>query len=188
MEGNAKLQASASAAEIAGPGLGGLLTEVAGAVGGLLIDAVTFIVSAACLLRLRTTPEPRAAAGERPGMLRQLAVDNEVVVPVNKTVHLLVTGADVIHSFMIPAFGVRIDAVPGRMNESWFRAEKEGVYYGQCSKLCGKDHANMPIMFRVVSDQAYTAWLNDAKKKFASRDVKTNFAALDLPTSTISAR
>lgn len=73
MEGNAKLQAGASAAEIAGPGLGGLLTEVAGAVGGLLIDAVTFIVSAACLLRLRTTPEPRAAAGERPGMFRQLS-------------------------------------------------------------------------------------------------------------------
>ena len=102
------------------------------------------------------------------GMLRQLAVDNQAVVPVNKTVHLLVTGADVIHSFMVPAFGVRIDAVPGRMNESWFRAEKEGVYYGQCSKLCGKDHAYMPISVKVVSESAYQAWLADAKKNFAS--------------------
>ncbi len=112
----------------------------------------------------------------KPGMLRQLAVDNQAVVPVNKTVHLLVTGADVIHSFMVPAFGVRIDAVPGRMNESWFRAEKEGVYYGQCSKLCGKDHAYMPISFRVVSQPTYQAWLNDAKKNFAAADA-TRFAA-----------
>ena len=115
----------------------------------------------------------------KPGMIRQLAVDNDVVVPVNKTVHLLVTGADVIHSFTIPAFGVRIDAVPGRMNESWFRAEKEGVYYGQCSKLCGKDHSNMPIAFKVVSEPAYQAWLADAKKNFASPSSKTNFASGD---------
>ena len=113
----------------------------------------------------------------KPGMMRQLAVDNEAVVPVNKTVHLLVTGADVIHSFMIPAFGVRIDAVPGRMNESWFRAEKEGVYYGQCSKLCGKDHSNMPMEIRVVSEPEYTAWLADAKKKYAANPGKTEFAA-----------
>ena len=73
-----------------------------------------------------------------------------------------------IHSFVIPAFGVRMDAVPGRLNEVWFKAEKEGIYYGQCSKLCGKDHAYMPIAFRVVSQQAYQAWLADAKKKFAS--------------------
>ena len=104
----------------------------------------------------------------KPGMIRQLSVDNEVVVPVNKTVHLLVTGADVIHSFTIPSFGVRIDAVPGRMNESWFRAEKEGIYYGQCSKLCGKDHAFMPIAFKVVSDDEYQKWLVGAKKQFAA--------------------
>ncbi len=113
----------------------------------------------------------------KPGMLRQLAVDNAAVVPVNKTVHLLVTGADVIHSFMIPAFGVRIDAVPGRMNESWFRAEKEGVYYGQCSKLCGKDHSNMPMEVRVVSEVAYQAWLADAKKQFAASPERTRTAA-----------
>lgn len=106
----------------------------------------------------------------KPGMIRQLSVDNQAVVPVNKIVHLLVTGADVIHSFTIPSFGVRIDAVPGRMNESWFKAEKEGVYYGQCSKLCGKDHAYMPISFKVVSDEAYTAWLAQAKKNFASTE------------------
>ena len=69
---------------------------------------------------------------------------------------------------MIPAFGVRIDAVPGRMNESWFRAEREGVYYGQCSKLCGKDHSNMPMEIKVVSEQDYQAWLADAKKQFAA--------------------
>ena len=104
----------------------------------------------------------------KPGDIRQLAVDNEAVVPVGKVVHVLVTGADVIHSFTIPAFGIRIDAVPGRMNETWFKAEKEGVYYGQCSKLCGQNHAYMPIKFRVVSPEKYTAWLAEAKKKYAS--------------------
>lgn len=106
----------------------------------------------------------------KPGMIRQLSVDNQVVVPVGKTIHLLVTGADVIHSFVITSFGVRVDAVPGRMNESWFKAEKEGVYYGQCSKLCGKDHAYMPISFKVVSDKDYQAWLQEAKKKYASNE------------------
>ena len=104
------------------------------------------------------------------GDIRQLAVDNEAVVPVGKTIHVLVTGADVIHSFTVPSFGIRIDAVPGRMNETWFKAEREGIYYGQCSKLCGKDHAFMPIAMRVVSQEAYTAWLDDAKKKYAAAD------------------
>ncbi len=103
-----------------------------------------------------------------PGDLRLLAVDNEAVVPVGKVVHVLVTGADVIHSFVIQSFGVRIDAVPGRMNETWFKAEKEGMYYGQCSKICGQEHAFMPIAFRVVSPEAYAAWVAGAKKKFAS--------------------
>ena len=108
----------------------------------------------------------------KPGDLRQLSVDNEAVVPVGKVIHVLVTGADVIHGFVVPAFGIRVDAVPGRMNETWFKAEREGVYYGQCSKLCGKDHAFMPISFKVVSPEAYTAWLTDAKKKFAAADTK----------------
>jgi len=99
------------------------------------------------------------------GDLRLLSVDNEAVVPVGKTVKLLVTSSDVIHSFTIPSFGVRIDAVPGRMNESWFKAEKEGMYYGQCSKICGKDHAYMPIAFRVVSEQKYAEWVSAHKKK-----------------------
>jgi cytochrome c oxidase subunit 2 len=98
---------------------------------------------------------------------RLLGVDNPVVVPVNKVVRVQVIGTDVIHAFAVPSFGIKIDAIPGRLNETWFKATREGVYYGQCSELCGKDHAFMPIEVRVVSDQAYAAWLADAKKKFA---------------------
>src|SRR5450432_490392 len=99
---------------------------------------------------------------------RLLTVDNEVVVPVNKVVRVETTGADVIHSFAVPAFGIKIDAIPGRLNETWFKANKVGVYYGQCSELCGKDHAYMPIAVRVVSDQDFAAWVETAKKKFAA--------------------
>src|SRR3954453_10999374 len=110
---------------------------------------------------------------------RLLAVDNDIVVPVNKTVRVQVIGADVIHAFAVPAFGVKIDAIPGRLNETWFKATREGVYYGQCSELCGKDHAFMPISVRVVNEQAYTAWIADAKKKYARDDraPATNVAA-----------
>jgi len=96
---------------------------------------------------------------------RLLAVDNEMVVPVNKVVRLQTFGADVIHSFTIPSFGVRIDAIPGRLNEAWFKANREGVYYGQCSELCGRDHAFMPIAVRVVSEQAFKDWVDAANKK-----------------------
>jgi cytochrome c oxidase subunit 2 len=99
---------------------------------------------------------------------RLLSVDNEMVVPVNKVVVVQVIGADVIHAFAVPSFGVKIDAIPGRLNETWFKAEREGVYHGQCSELCGKDHAFMPITVRVVSEQAFAAWLEEAKKKYAS--------------------
>ena len=113
----------------------------------------------------------------KPGDLRLLAVDNEAVVPVNKVVRLQVTAADVIHSFVIQSFGVRIDAVPGRLNETWFKAEREGLYYGQCSKICGKDHAYMPIAFRVVSDAKYAEWLaSHQKKKSASLDLPATVA------------
>ena len=95
---------------------------------------------------------------------RLLAVDNELVVPVNKVVRVQVTGADVIHSFAVPSFGIKIDAIPGRLNETWFKAEREGMYYGQCSELCGKDHAFMPIAVRVVSEQAFNQWVADVKK------------------------
>ena len=112
----------------------------------------------------------------KPGDLRLLAVDNEAVVPVGKTVRVQVTAADVIHSFVIQSFGIRVDAVPGRLNETWFKAEKEGIYYGQCSKLCGKDHAFMPIAFRVVSEQKYAEWLAGAKKKFAAGESTVKLA------------
>jgi cytochrome c oxidase subunit 2 len=95
---------------------------------------------------------------------RLLSVDNELVVPVNEVVRVQVTGADVIHSWAVPSFGVKMDAVPGRLNETWFKAEREGTYHGQCSELCGKDHAFMPITVHVVSEQAFNAWLADTKK------------------------
>ena len=101
---------------------------------------------------------------------RLLGVDNMMVVPVNKVVRVQVIGAEVIHSFSVPSFGIKIDAVPGRLNETWFKAEREGVYYGQCSQLCGRDHAFMPIAVRVVSESEYTAWVDAAKKKFASEE------------------
>jgi len=103
----------------------------------------------------------------KPGQLRLLAVDNEMVVPVNKVVHVLVTGADVIHSFAVPSFGIRMDAIPGRVNETWFKATTEGVFYGQCSELCGKDHSFMPIAVRAVNEGDFNTWLNNAKQKYA---------------------
>jgi len=113
------------------------------------------------------------------GQPRLLSVDNAMVVPVNKVVRVLVTGADVIHSFSVPSFGIKIDAIPGRVNETWFKAEREGTYYGQCSQLCGRDHAFMPIEVRVVSEKAYTAWLDQAKKKYAQDDGAPPTAAAD---------
>ena len=117
----------------------------------------------------------------KPGQPRLLAVDNEMVVPVNKVVRDQTTGADVIHSFSVPSFGIKIDAIPGRLNETWFKAEREGTYYGQCSQLCGRDHAFMPIAVHVVSDKDYAAWLAQAKKKFASDGSRpTAVAAADI--------
>ena len=106
----------------------------------------------------------------KPGQPRLLAVDNEMVVPVDKVVKVITTGADVIHSFAVPSFGIKIDAIPGRINETWFKAERVGTYYGQCSELCGRNHAFMPIAVRVVSDKDYAAWLAQAKKKYASTE------------------
>jgi len=106
----------------------------------------------------------------KPGQPRLLAVDNEMVVPVNKVVRVLTTASDVIHAFAVPSFGVKIDAIPGRINETWFKATKEGMYYGQCSELCGRDHAFMPIAVRVVSEQAFATWVAQAKQKFAGTD------------------
>jgi len=104
----------------------------------------------------------------KPGQPRLLAVDNEMVVPVNKIVRMQVTGDGIIHSFTVPAFGIKIDAIPGRLNETWFKATVEGMFYGQCSELCGRNHAFMPIAVRVVSEQAFNAWVEEAKKKYAA--------------------
>ena len=98
---------------------------------------------------------------------RLLAVDNELVVPVNKVVKVMITANDVLHAWALPSFGVKKDAVPGRINETWFKAEKVGTYYGQCSELCGIKHAFMPIEVRVVTEEEYQVWLLDAKVKFA---------------------
>ena len=103
---------------------------------------------------------------------RLLAVDNEVVVPVNKVVKVLITANDVLHAWALPAFGVKRDAVPGRINETWFKAEKEGTYYGQCSELCGIKHAFMPITVKVVSEDEYQKWLSEARVKFAKEEIE----------------
>jgi cytochrome c oxidase subunit 2 len=99
-----------------------------------------------------------------------LATDNAVVVPVGKTIVMQVTGADVIHSWALPAFAVKQDGVPGRIAQLWFNADKEGVYFGQCSELCGQAHADMPIVVKVVSDEVYAQWLDRAKNGFAALD------------------
>lgn len=103
----------------------------------------------------------------KPGQPRLLAVNNDLVVPVNKVVRVQVIGGDVIHSFSVPSFGIKIDAIPGRLNETWFQATREGMYYGQCSELCGMNHSFMPIAVRVVSEQEFNAWIEEAKKKHA---------------------
>ena len=105
---------------------------------------------------------------------RLLTVDNEIYVPVNKVVKVLITADDVLHAWALPSFGVKRDAIPGRINETWFKAEKTGTFYGQCSELCGIKHAFMPITVNVVTDEEYATWLNDAKQKFALEDTNTN--------------
>ena len=105
--------------------------------------------------------------------LRLLETDTQIVVPVNKVVKLLITSNDVLHAWTIPAFAVKKDAVPGRLNETWFKAEKTGTYYGQCSELCGPKHAFMPINVKVVTQEEFDDWLKFAKEEYASS--KTNF-------------
>ena len=106
----------------------------------------------------------------KPGQPRLLAVDNEVVVPVNKVVKVLITANDVLHAWALPSFGVKRDAVPGRINETWFKADRTGTFYGQCSELCGIKHAFMPITVRVVTEEEYKDWLLDAKEKYAKEE------------------
>lgn len=102
------------------------------------------------------------------GQPRLLATDNEVVVPVNKTIRVIVTANTVMHNWAMPSFGIKMDAIPGRLNETWFKAEKTGIYYGQCSELCGVRHAFMPINVRVVTEAEFEQWLVKAKEEFAA--------------------
>jgi len=105
---------------------------------------------------------------------RLLTVDNEIYVPVNKVVKVMITANDVLHAWALPSFGVKRDAVPGRINETWFKADRTGTYYGQCSELCGIKHSFMPITVNVVTENEYKIWLEDAKQKFAKEDLSTN--------------
>ena len=100
----------------------------------------------------------------RPGQKRLLETDTVMVVPVNVTVQVIVTSADVLHAWAIPAFGIKIDAVPGRLNQTWFKAEREGTYYGQCSELCGVNHGFMPIKVQVVSERKFAEWVVTQRK------------------------
>ena len=114
------------------------------------------------------------------GDLRLLTVDNKVVLPVNTNIRLLMTSEDVIHNWAMPAFGIKLDTVPGRTNETWVRIDKEGLYHGQCSELCGVNHGFMPIQVQAVSKQAFAAWVTKAKQEFASTDgepAKINLAS-----------
>ncbi len=112
---------------------------------------------------------PDEEIDKKKGQIRLLSVDNPLVLPVGKTVRVIVAASDVLHAFAVPAFGIKKDAVPGRINETWFNVKKEGTYYGQCSELCGARHSFMPIEVRVVSQRAYNRWLRQAKRKFAER-------------------
>jgi cytochrome c oxidase subunit II len=125
---------------------------------------------------------PDKYAGLR--LVRQLSVDNEIAVPVNKIVHVLITSNDVIHSWAVPSFGSKMQAVPGRVTATWFQATKEGVYYGQCSVLCGKNHSAMPIAVRVVNDQAFANWVAAVK----SRDMKKARGILTAATQGLEQR
>lgn len=118
-------------------------------------------------------PAEEVAAGEA----QVLETDNRVVVPVDTNIRVLITSNDVIHSWAVPSFGIKTDAVPGRLNETWFRAEKEGVYYGMCSELCGKDHGFMPIAVEVVSKQAFEAWTGEQLSAMRDDDPAVDVAA-----------
>ncbi|SLN40828.1 Cytochrome c oxidase subunit 2 precursor [Roseovarius litorisediminis] len=137
----------------------------------------SFLIGEGKVLNDEVVAELEAAGYTRDEFL--LATDTAVVVPVNKVVVMQLTGADVIHSWTIPAFGVKQDAVPGRLAQLWFKAEKEGVYFGQCSELCGKDHAYMPITVKVVSQEAYDAWLKGAIEEYAGKPLDYNVAAAE---------
>lgn len=133
--------------------------------------------------------DARGAAGKADMAVypRLLAVDNEMVIPVNTVIRLLSTGGDVIHSFAMPSLGVKVDAVPGRLNEYWFEANREGIFYGQCSELCGTSHYNMPIGVRVVSQEQFQAWLAAAATNVENANAQLT-AEIASATSVVAAR
>jgi cytochrome c oxidase subunit 2 len=114
----------------------------------------------------------------KPGQLRLLEVDNQIIVPVNTTIRLLFTAVDVLHSWTVPSFGVKKDCVPGRLNEAWIYVEREGTFYGQCSEICGMKHGFMPIVVKVVSKEEFQKWVGSSKTKVAH----LNHPALDSKT------
>ena len=114
----------------------------------------------------------------KPGQLRLLEVDNRIIVPQGKVIKFLITASDVIHSFAVPALGIKTDAVPGKVNETWTKIDKKGVYYGQCSELCGVNHGFMPIAIEVVSEEEFNNWVADAKTKFAYLQAKTPYKTI----------
>ncbi len=128
------------------------------------------------------TPEDKTTP-----QLYRLAADNPMVVPVGQVVRVLVTGADVIHSFSVPAFGVKIDAIPGRVNETWFKADQVGSYYGQCSQLCGINHAFMPIQVNVLSQADFNAWVASKAPKPAPAPAAAPAAAAPAPAAPAAA-
>lgn len=134
------------------------------------------------LAKMRILQQDAAAVWAKRGEPRQLAVDNDIAVPVGKVVHMLVTSNDVIHSWTIPSFGSKVQAVPGRITHTWFRAEKTGAFYGQCSVLCGKDHASMPIAVRVVDQKAFDAWAAAVKARDLNKARQILKAATEQPT------
>ena len=124
---------------------------------------------------------PDAEIKKDQGQSRLLSTDTKVVLPIDTNIQIIVTGGDVIHAWAVPALGVKIDAVPGRLNETWTRIEKPGVYYGQCSELCGKDHAYMPIEIHAVTKEEFQQWLVKAKEEFAGlpNNATAQFAYLE---------
>jgi cytochrome c oxidase subunit II len=129
----------------------------------------------------------RDADGNPTGQPRLLAVDNKMVVPVGVVVRMQVIGADVIHSFAVPSFGIKIDAVPGRLNETWFRVDREGTYYGQCSELCGRDHAYMPIAVEAVSQDKFDAWAKTAATDLEAANKQLAAAEQNTPATQVAA-
>lgn len=134
------------------------------------------------LAKLRILQQDSAPAWAKRGEPRQLAVDNAIAVPVGKVVHMLVTSNDVIHSWTIPSFGSKVQAVPGRITHTWFRPEKTGAYYGQCSVVCGKDHASMPIGIRVVDQKSFDEWIAAVKARDLNKARQILKAATETPT------